>query len=154
MGQFIEWSDAMSVGIDEIDNQHKLLVGMVNEMHEAIQSRQSAAVVGDILTRLADYTKVHFAAEEGLMRIIDYPGYQSHKAEHEELIRGVLELQQKVAAGKTTIGFELMHFLKSWLTDHIMWSDLQYVECLIDTGAKARITQKSWVGRLRDRLPI
>ncbi|WP_295386512.1 bacteriohemerythrin [uncultured Thiodictyon sp.] len=154
MGQFIEWSDALSVGIDEIDNQHKQLVGLVNDMHEAIQTRQSADVVRDVLAQLAEYTRVHFAAEEGLMRIIDYPGYEAHRAEHQELIRGVTELQQKVDAGKSTIGFELMHFLKSWLTDHIMWSDQQYVECFIDVGAKAEIKQKSWAGRLRDRLPI
>ncbi|WP_295443258.1 bacteriohemerythrin [uncultured Thiodictyon sp.] len=154
MTTFFEWSDALSVGVDEIDNQHKVLLGLVNEMHEAIQARHSTSVVGGVLERLADYTQSHFAAEENLMRLLRYPGYAEHKAQHEALMLRVVEFQQKVDAGKTAIGFELMHFLKVWLTGHIMSSDQRYVECLIDVGVKAKLKQKSWAGRLRDRLPI
>ena len=152
MAKFVEWSDVLSVGIEEIDAQHKVLVGLVNEMHEAIHQRHGSEVVGDILEQLADYTRIHFAVEESLMRILGYPGYEEHKLEHEELIQHVHELQHKVETGKTSIGFELMLFLKGWLTNHIMESDQQYAEFFIEAGAKPKLRKKSWASRMWEHL--
>ncbi|MEW8498684.1 MAG: hemerythrin domain-containing protein, partial [Candidatus Thiodiazotropha taylori] len=70
MGKFVEWSDALSVGIEEIDEQHKMLVDLVNKMHEAIHQRHGSDVVKSILGDLAEYTRIHFAVEESLMRIL------------------------------------------------------------------------------------
>ncbi len=154
MGKFIEWSDVLSVGIDEIDSQHKVLVDLVNEMHEAIHQRRGSDVVRDVLTKLAEYTKIHFAVEESLMRILGYQGYEEHKDQHEELIHNMMDLQQKVDSGRTAIGFELMHFLKIWLTKHIMESDQQYSQHFVDAGVKARFKKKTWAGRLWDHLHV
>jgi hemerythrin len=152
MAKFVEWSDVLSVGIEEIDDQHKVLVGLVNEMHDAIHERHGSDVVKAILVKLADYTRIHFAVEESLMRILGYPGYEEHKAQHEELIHSVTDLQHKVESGKTTIGFELMHFLKIWLTKHIMESDQKYSEYFIQAGAKPKLKKKSWTARLWEGL--
>lgn len=154
MANFIEWSDVLSVGIDEIDSQHKVLVDLVNEMHEAIHQRHGSDVVRKVLGRLADYTKIHFAVEESLMRILGYPGYEEHKDQHEELVRNMLDLQHKVDTGKTAIGFELMHFLKIWLTKHIMESDQQYGQYFVDAGVKPKFKRRSWAGRLWDHLHL
>ncbi len=149
MSNFVEWSnDALSVGIEEIDEQHKVLVGLVNRMHEAIHQRHGSEAVIGILTELADYTRIHFAVEESLMRILGYPGYEEHKDVHEELLQHVIELQEKVASGKTAIGFELMHFLKTWLTKHIMDEDMNYSAFFLAAGAKPRLEKKSWIKRL------
>lgn len=152
MGKFVEWSDALSVGIEEIDNQHKVLVALVNEMHEGIHQRRGSDVVKDVLKKLGDYTKIHFAVEESLMRILGYPGYEDHKIQHEELIAHMNELIEKVETGKTAIGFELMHFLKVWLTKHIMESDMQYTEFFLKAGAKPRLHKRSWAERLWDHV--
>lgn len=152
MTKFVEWSDVLSVGIEEIDAQHKVLVGMINEMHEAIHERRGSDAVHGVLTKLGDYTRIHFAVEESLMRILGYPGYDEHKELHEELIANLQDLQHKVDTGKTAIGFELMHFLKIWLTKHIMESDQQYAEFFINAGAKPRLRKKSWTSRLWDHL--
>lgn len=154
MAKFVEWSDVLSVGIEEIDAQHQVLVGLVNEMHEAIHQRHGSGVVREVLARLAEYTKIHFAVEESLMRILGYPGYEEHKGQHEELIASMLELQRKVDSGKTAIGFELMHFLKIWLTKHIMESDQQYAQFFVDAGAKPKLRKRSWAGRLWEHLHI
>ena len=149
MPKFIEWSDdILSVGIEEIDEQHKLLVGLVNRMHDAIHQRHGSDVVKDILAELVDYTRIHFAVEESLMRILHYPGYEEHKELHEELLSHVKELQEKVASGKTAIGFELMHFLKNWLTTHIMEEDKNYSGLFIAAGVQPRLQKKSWIQRL------
>jgi hemerythrin len=154
MTRFIEWTDALSVGIDEIDTQHKMLVSIINEMHEAIHERHGSGVVRDVLAKLADYTKIHFAVEESLMRILGYPGYEGHKAQHQELIQNVLDLQHKVDSGHTAIGFELMHFLKVWLTRHIMESDQQYGQFFMEAGVRARHKKKSWADRVWDHLHV
>lgn len=144
----IEWSDELSVGIQEIDEQHKVLVGLVNEMHDAIHARHGSEVSSEILQRLADYTKIHFAVEESLFRIFDYPGYEEHKAQHDELIREILELQAKIAAGKTNISFQLLHFLKMWLTQHILDSDKEYSPYLLKSGLRAKSSQTGWFKKL------
>ena len=148
MAKFVEWSDELSVGVEEIDEQHKVLVGLVNEMHEAIHQRHGSEVVREILGKLADYTRIHFAVEESLMRILGYPGYEEHKEQHEELLAHVVELVEKVDSGKTAIGFELMHFLKIWLTKHIMESDKEYGDHFLSAGASPRLKKKSWMARL------
>ena len=148
MSEFIIWTDELSVGIEEIDEQHKVLVNLINKMHTAIEEHHGSDVVSEILSELADYTKIHFAVEESLMRILDYPGYEDHKVIHDELLDNVLELQKKVAFGKTAISFELMHFLKSWLSKHIMEEDMQYTGFFIAAGAKRELKTKSWIQRL------
>jgi hemerythrin len=140
------------VGIDEIDAQHQVLVDLVNEMHDAIHARHGSEVVQDVLGKLADYTKIHFAVEESLMRILGYPGYEEHKAQHEELIHSMVDLQHKVQTGKTAIGFELMHFLKIWLTKHIMESDMQYSDYFLEAGLKRKFKKKTWSAKLWDHL--
>ncbi len=148
MSKFVEWSDALSVGIEEIDEQHKVLAGLVNRMHDAIHERHGSDVVKSILAELAEYTRIHFAVEESLMRILNYPDYEKHKEIHEELLQHVIELRDKVESGKTAIGFELMHFLKNWLTKHIMEEDMNYSSFFLNAGAHAKLKKKSWIQRL------
>ncbi len=148
MGAFVEWSDSLSVGIEEIDEQHKILVNLINRMHQAIHERHGSDAVKGILAELADYTRIHFAVEESLMRILNYPGYEEHKEIHEELLGHVVELIEKVESGKTAIGFELLHFLKTWLTRHIMEEDMQYTGFFLAAGASPKLSKKSWIRRL------
>jgi hemerythrin len=86
MVRFIEWSNELSVGIEEIDAQHKVLVDLLNQIHEAIQQRQGTEATSQIIERLGEYTRIHFAVEESLMRILHYPDYERHKEEHDRLI--------------------------------------------------------------------
>ena len=148
MSNFVEWDDTLSVGIEEIDEQHKVLVDLVNKMHEAIHQRHGSDVVISILSDLAEYTRIHFAVEESLMRILNYPDYDNHKQVHEELLHTVADLQEKVASGKKSIGFELMHFLKTWLVKHIMEEDMQYSGFFLQAGAQPKLGKKSWISKL------
>lgn len=144
----IEWSDELSVGIQEIDEQHKVLVGLVNDMHRAIHEHHGSDTARNILEQLGDYTRVHFAVEESLMRIFDYPGYEEHKKQHEELIAQFRASQDKVRSGTAKISFELLHFLKLWLSQHILESDKEYAPHMLNLGARAKSAQSSWFSRL------
>jgi hemerythrin len=152
MSKLVEWSDALSVGVDELDAQHKVLVGLINEMHAAIEERRGRDVVESILTRLAEYTRIHFAVEESLMQLLGFPDYDAHKQEHRELIVQVNALRRKVDNGETAIDFELMDFLKGWLTRHIMESDQEYARYFTESGSLPRLKKRSWTSRLWDHL--
>jgi len=148
MKEFITWSGELSVGIEEIDEQHKVLIGLINRMHDAIHQRHGSDVVESILADLAEYTRIHFAVEESLMRILNFPGYEEHHDLHEELTQQIVDLQIKIADGKHSIGFELMHFLKVWLSRHIMEEDMQYSGFFLAAGANPKLGNRSWVKRL------
>lgn len=136
MSNLIEWSDDLSVGIEEIDEQHKVLVDLLNEFHTAIQAHKGSEVASQILKRLGDYTRIHFAVEESIMRLLDYPDYEDHKVEHDALIEQLTELTTKLESGKKSVNFELLHFLKVWLAKHIQESDKQYTPHFISMGIK------------------
>lgn len=152
MSELFVWSDEFSVGIQEIDEQHKELVALLNELHTSILEHRGGAACRATLDRLAGYTRTHFMVEESLMRIANYPDFEGHKHIHEDLINQVAALQKKLDSGQATITFELLHFLKVWLTQHIKESDKRLGGYLIERGAatqwephvKATMAQKKW----------
>jgi len=117
------WSDDFSVNVQEIDEQHKVLVGLLNELHLAIVGHHGRKTSREVLDRLAEYTRTHFLLEESLMRLTNYPGFEVHKQQHEELISQVQALQHKLDNENVAITFELLHFLKNWLIQHINEND-------------------------------
>lgn len=121
--ELLPWSDAYSVGVEEIDEQHKGLVRLLNSLHQAIHERHGTEVSRRILNELTEYTRVHFAVEESLMRISGYPDFENHKKIHGVLIQQVQEMQARIDAGTAKVSFELLHFLKHWLAHHIVESD-------------------------------
>ncbi|MCW2276165.1 bacteriohemerythrin [Rhodoblastus acidophilus] len=125
------WNEKMSLGVVGIDNQHKKLVGLVNELYDAIQAGKANAVLGRVLDELVAYTESHFRGEEELFSRARYPCSAEHKREHDALTGRVLEIQAKVRAGvQGTLSLEVMNFLKNWLIDHIQGSDRKYVAYL------------------------
>jgi len=124
----LQWSEHFSVGIPEIDEQHKTLFDLVNMIHSAILEHKGTAVCAKVLDELIDYTRIHFGLEQSLMHIGKYPEYEAHCALHRELVEEVEALQNKIHSGKTAISFELLHFLRTWLTRHILGEDKKYAE--------------------------
>ena len=124
--ELFAWSDSYTVGIQEVDEQHQVLVSLLNQLHVAIIEHHGKATSREILDRLAEYTRTHFLLEESLMRLTHYPGFDIHKQQHEELIKQVQDLQHKLDEEKVAITFELLHFLKNWLAQHINESDKRF----------------------------
>ncbi len=140
----VQWSDEYSVGIQEIDEQHQIWIGLINELYAALARKDAHDKIGAVLKRLVDYTKIHFALEECLMRIIGYPSYEAHKRIHETLVRQVVEVQEKYQAGDGRIGIELLFLLRDWLLDHIQEEDTSYAPYLIQKGVFKRWISKFW----------
>ena len=121
------WTEKLSVGVGVLDDDHKRLVGMVNELYDAMQAGHGRESLGPILDRLVQYTKVHFAREEKFFAQTSYAASEAHKGEHEALTRQVIAVQQKFHSGATaTLSLDVMQFLKNWLVNHIQGSDQKY----------------------------
>jgi hemerythrin len=140
----IEWDDLYSVDIQEIDEQHKCLVEIMNELYTALANRSNPQLVGDVLDKLVDYTRIHFAVEETLMRMFHYDDYDGHKAIHDRIVSRVEEFQGKYHMGDTHVGMELLMFLRDWLFDHINKIDKSYVKTFHKGGVQKKWIRKFW----------
>jgi hemerythrin len=144
----IDWSNDLSVGIEEIDEQHKVLFNLINRLYHGIVQQTDTVVIQEIFNELIQYTVVHFAVEESLMRIFDYPAYDEHRRYHEVLTKQVVDLHNKFTAAKVTVSMELLTFLRKWLTGHIMVEDKKYTQFFLSKGLKKSWAKRSWMGKI------
>lgn len=145
--EFITWDDELSVGIQEIDEQHKILVNLINRLFNEALVKHNVSVAKEILTELVQYTIIHFAVEESLFRIFNYPEYERHKQQHEELKRQVIALKDRIEQGEE-ITTELINFLRGWLKKHILHEDKKYTNFLAEKGLETSWAKKSWLGKI------
>lgn len=121
------WSNSLSVGVKALDDDHKQLVDMINELLDGILKNRKLEVLTQVLDKLVHYTELHFAREEEFFRRTHYPEAQKHTEQHRALIRQVGDLQRRLKAGDTSLlSLDLMKFLREWLTRHIMDEDRRY----------------------------
>ena len=123
---FMEWKEAYSVNVHEIDGEHKKLIGMINDLHAAMKVGKGKTIISGILRGMIDYATTHFGTEEKYMRVFDFPGYIEHKAEHDAFTDRVLDFQKKYNRGGVVLSFEVMDFLNNWLVMHIQGTDKKY----------------------------
>ncbi len=126
------WSEDYSVKNNGIDNQHKKLVDLINDLHNAMKEGKGKEILGKIIGELISYTKFHFKAEENLMLQNNYPEYKNHKAEHEAFTNKVIEFEEKFKRGSVVLSQEIILFLKDWLINHIKGTDKNYSPYLIN----------------------
>ena len=124
---FMPWGEALKVGIEEIDEQHRWLVEQTNVLHDALASQSDPAVLGEILECLVDYTMNHFIVEEDLFNRLGYPEGEAHKAQHDRFSARVMDLLQRHEGGEG-VGMEALELLKNWLIHHILKVDKAYVD--------------------------
>ena len=122
----IAWNDSYSVKVKQFDDQHKKLVEMLNELHDAMKVGKGKEVLGKVLDRLIQYTATHFAEEEKIMKLHNYNDYERHKIEHNKLVAQVLDVQKQFNSGNATLTTAVLSFLKDWLQKHIQGEDMKY----------------------------
>lgn len=131
-----EWKNDYSVGISEIDEQHKALVGFLNDSYEAMKAGKGKDTLDSVLKNLVEYTQIHFATEENLMKKHRFPDYETHKEKHEKMTARVMELKHQFDSGKISSPIQITNFLKDWLSKHIMVTDKAYGPFLNAKGIK------------------
>lgn len=132
----LTWSDKYSVNVKEIDDQHKKLISLLNELHTAMSAGKGKDILSGVLKNLIDYTAYHFSTEEKYMVQYGYTGYTKHRAEHQEFVKKVKEFDQKFQAGQTSVTIEVIKFLSGWVAGHISGTDMQYSQFFNQKGLK------------------
>ena len=120
------WHDKYCIGIDEIDKQHKTFLDMLNKTYDAysssiksiIDEKNKLAVYTDIL-KLREYAFNHFFTEEKYMIKHKYPKFFEHKREHDNFVKSVFELEERLFhSGDMTPG-ELIDLIIDWYKTHV-----------------------------------
>ncbi len=133
----IEWDKKLETGIATIDAQHRRLVDLINELNDAMRKGKGKDVVAHVLDELKKYTSYHFGTEERAFEEYDYPKAWAHGQQHAELVAKLDDLIAKQAKGQFMISIDVLDFLKSWLSSHIMKEDMEYAPFLRGKEIKA-----------------
>ena len=126
--EHVTWSDTYSLGIKVIDDQHKKLLDIVNDLfnHASGNEWDEKEYFKSVIRQAVDYIKVHFSDEEKIMISTRYAGFAAHKKCHEDFILAVVKTAKDHEAGKRLTLTSFGYFLKDWILSHIAVMDRQY----------------------------
>jgi hemerythrin-like metal-binding protein len=128
----MQWQDSYSIGIEEIDSQHRMLLDNFTLVEEAIRRGGGWSEIHFPLRQLRVYAEMHFSTEESLMRMSDYPGTEQHIESHRNILQKLIELEKQSL--QTDVCAELTAVLRNWLLGHIMHADLDYARHFANGG--------------------
>lgn len=123
--QFIQWHASLNTGIKEIDDQHRQLVEIINLTVYA-KTKNHPERLKEILVKLIDYTKTHFSYEEEHMAANNYDKLIEHKAQHQVLVKQVINILERLKAGDKNTLENIFSILENWLLKHIQEQDREY----------------------------
>lgn len=133
--EIIKWEPALSVGVQEIDDQHKKMVKMINNLHTGLETKQFETAIQQTLNDMIEYAGEHFRTEETYMTQFDYAKREDHEIEHEAFIG---KISQFICDDDDSffLSMDVLEYLKSWLLHHIMEVDQAYSDCFTQNGLK------------------
>ena len=132
--EYLQWTDKLSVNIEEIDSQHKDLIALVNDVFMAVEIGKGDDILGEALGELLEFTQIHFATEVRLMKIYGYPDLASHEKEHDGLKNHVFELNRRFNTGQSIQIATVENFLMDELINHFQKVDMKFGSFLNSKG--------------------
>lgn len=129
----IEWHDGMSVGIPEIDEDHKRFASLINELNRSILDRRGLDEIKDRLQSVMDDAALHFAHEERLFRLWRYPDAEAHADQHARALAAFQEIMKRfVVYGLESEWIQAGLEVKDLLITHLMNEDMKYAQFVRD----------------------
>lgn len=127
MGE-LSWSADYTVHITAIDNEHKVLISVINDMEKAMATQGGVQVqlVSEILATLSTSIRRHFESEERLLLFNNYPDIDAHHQEHQQLLEKLDRFEKHFSSERCELNDNMMLFLKDWLTRHIILHDIKF----------------------------
>ncbi|MBN1951007.1 MAG: bacteriohemerythrin [Bacteroidales bacterium] len=122
---FMQWRPDFNLGIEEMDNQHKKIVELINTLHEAFLENSTGEILKDIFSELIDYADYHFKAEEALFKKYNFPFAEEHIKMHVHFTEKINSLKKQYEQG-VPVTFRVISFMQKWLTNHILDADREY----------------------------
>lgn len=132
----LEWEEKYSVGIELIDNQHKRMFSVINELLDLLEHKISEEQLMAITDSLLQYKKFHFATEEKYFKEFNYDGAEEHIEKHKEFGEKLDAIKVKHSGQSVEFAFELVDFLEDWLINHLLVIDQKYKKCFQEHGLK------------------
>jgi len=126
--EYLNWEDKYSVGNEVVDEQHKKLFSMYNDLVKSIEKHDQKEVIGKLLENLIEYVAFHFSDEERLMKAGNYPELEEHQRVHKDLRNKVYDIFTKYITGEDVNVEEVASFLENWLKNHVLGMDMKYKE--------------------------
>lgn len=120
------WKKSYEIGIEDIDLQHRHLVGIINKLSDAMMAQKGYMTVPHILEELVDYAQLHFTTEERAMEKVGYPDLRKHQEEHLKLTDGVLQFREHFSQEHNVKPSEVLDYLCDWLKNHIVVNDKDF----------------------------
>ena len=124
--EIINWKNEFSVGVKEMDEQHKKLLDMINRLIEEQHTLTDPKTIADLLTEMTDYAQVHFQAEEFLMAEYGYEQISAQEKQHQAFIDKTISFYSASDIGPNVLSVALLDYLGSWLVGHILQEDMKY----------------------------
>ena len=132
----ISWDQSFSVGVAELDGQHRDIVKTINLLISDFDAQARSETISEALTRLTKYAAEHFETEERLLADHGYPELFSQKGDHKEFRKKVVALCADAMSGKPSMSKELLQYLRDWWADHILKKDMKYRSYFTERGVK------------------
>ena len=133
--QCFMWTEEMSVGVEVLDEDHRKLINLINDLHDGIVSGRGTERLGRVLEGLIGYTRTHFQREEEFFALTDFPDAVEHIMEHRRLTEVVGSASERYNKGQfDALSLEMIDFLKTWLHEHVLGSDKKYTAHLNAAG--------------------
>jgi hemerythrin-like metal-binding protein len=125
---FIVWTNQMSVDVKLLDNDHRKIALLINEIHDGIWAGSPKPQLVRVFEELIWNIRNHYSNEEQLFAETKYPDAAIHIHEHEQLMERVLDLQARFKHDSDLDSYlEIVNLLKGWLFSHVEISDREYV---------------------------
>lgn len=132
----IAWKDEYDLGIESIDKQHRMLIGIINSLAEAIERNDPADGVKRAIDEMRAYAEGHLVYEEKLFDQCGFSEADGHREEHDLFRETLEEFQGRAETVNPIAAIELLGYLEEWLLKHILVSDRKYVETFKTCGIK------------------
>jgi hemerythrin len=133
----ITWSDQFSVGVKEMDDQHRKIIRIFNTLVDNAKANARSEKVSEVLSEMVEYASEHFKSEEQMLSDNAHPDLQQQKAEHREFRQQAGEFCLLASQGDVKVTHDLCNYLHDWWTNHILIEDKKYAASL---GEKRSMT--------------
>jgi hemerythrin len=136
---FFDWKQEYSVGIAAVDEQHKRILQLINELVEAIRDAREDLIIDAVLDDLVDYSKKHFSLEAGVFKKYRYVDEAAHAKEHEHFIGKLQGLVRAAGEGRSCVPQETLDYLRDWFANHMLKTDMAYARSFREAGLLERV---------------
>ena len=132
----ITWSEEYSVGVEELDRQHKKIIEVINELNQNTDLNSRSEKLHNLLGRIIIYAQKHLDYEEKLLKENNYPDLENHLQKHDNYKLQVSDFAVEILEYREGLSTQLIEYLNEWWINHILKEDMQYKPFFEEKGIK------------------